>query len=770
MEKYLSSIFFAVLISLFSFKASIEINNIEFKNEVITIYNQYQHEYYYHLILSPEKDIPEYLQISIAQEESGNYVDKFFIFYYQQDSTFTDVKQISKVEEQLSGTTYPNMWLNKNQIKNGFYFKIQDDCKQLKYKVIITPSDYCELNLDFHSYTYYVTNENQEMTFWINEEKKIESKELNYTLLIWIDSQKEIKYDLNIKDYIKHSKYNTFIIKPKENQKYILKINASIGDEINVGFMNIYRNNDSFTKKDYNIVKQKILIPIGTIYKGFLKRGVLEQICFKEDSQKYFKFPDIGNKTLNVISKDYRYECLNLPENIDEIYFICHYSWYFGQPLSINSPDYYSLLTGITYSYQFPKKIYYGFMPLSLDTDFNYLTYHISINEGDKVKVYITDCNDYPSCNRDFIDLKNAIQLNPYFNSFTYSISKSELDNEYLSPISHKKKILIFKFLECEEYLCPININIYTDKTKLIKRLDKPFYKYLNKNNSDNILVLPKDLHDIIYGNRFPFINVEILSGNISLTTNKKLNAKYKNSYLYNLSSIDDTFDIKINANTDSLYSIKLYYFINKTNNYYNRLGESYLLNIDKNNFGNLNFLSRNDAFVKIQPIKGNIADLHLIEQYHTLGIKTNFFYQHFSYKGGYPYPLLPINLNSSTLLYCMGYDSKFPIILKNNMEEYFVFNKKNIELNFVLYSVDNNLNLEIIFLNNGNFIFNLSINDKKYYNDMHLYSSEIVAINFNNLENIPINKKINKISFNLKSVDITNDSFIKIIANQNKN
>ena len=90
--------------------------------------------------------------------------------------------------------------------------------------------------------------------------------------------------------------------------------------------------------------------------------------------------------------------------------------------------------------------------------------------------------------------------------------------------------------------------------------------------------------------------------------------------------------------------------------------------------------------------------------------------------------------------------------------------------MNFVLYSVDNNLNLEIIFLNNGNFIFNLSINDKKYYNDMHLYSSEIVAINFNNLENILINKKINKISFNLKSVDITNDSFIKIIANQNKN
>ena len=101
MEKFFSPLFFIVLISLLSFNVSIDINTIYFKNEAITIYNQYQHEYYYHLILSPEIDPPEYLQISIANEENGNYVDKFFIFYYQQDSTFTYAKQISKVEEQL---------------------------------------------------------------------------------------------------------------------------------------------------------------------------------------------------------------------------------------------------------------------------------------------------------------------------------------------------------------------------------------------------------------------------------------------------------------------------------------------------------------------------------------------------------------------------------------------------------------------------------------------------------------------------------------------
>ena len=68
MEKFFSPLFFIVLISLLSFKASIDINTIDFKNEAITIYNQYQHEYYYHLILSPEIDPPEYLQISIANE------------------------------------------------------------------------------------------------------------------------------------------------------------------------------------------------------------------------------------------------------------------------------------------------------------------------------------------------------------------------------------------------------------------------------------------------------------------------------------------------------------------------------------------------------------------------------------------------------------------------------------------------------------------------------------------------------------------------------
>lgn len=72
MEKFLPITFFMGLISLFPFKASIEINNIEFKNEVITIYQQLQHEYYYHLIFSHEIEIPEYLQISIDKEELGN--------------------------------------------------------------------------------------------------------------------------------------------------------------------------------------------------------------------------------------------------------------------------------------------------------------------------------------------------------------------------------------------------------------------------------------------------------------------------------------------------------------------------------------------------------------------------------------------------------------------------------------------------------------------------------------------------------------------------
>ena len=219
--------------------SEINIQNIFYENKEMEIENlhSYQNEYYYHLIIDKNLNLPNYLLLTMNIEEIG-IVTKFSIFFYQEDSTFTKIKHISKTAQSLS--LCPKMWLNKEQIKNGFYFKIKDDTQKFIFKVKIIPKDYCELNLDTGNslYDYYITQENKNIDFIIKGEKE-DNYINNSTIIIWINSNKEIKVNLNNTDYIKHSKYNTFIIKPKNYEEYILNIKGTIGDFINVGFMYI---------------------------------------------------------------------------------------------------------------------------------------------------------------------------------------------------------------------------------------------------------------------------------------------------------------------------------------------------------------------------------------------------------------------------------------------------------------------------------------------------------------------------------------------------
>ena len=85
---------------------------------------------------------------------------------------------------------------------------------------------------------------------------------------------KKVNINLNILDYQKHSKYNAFIIKIKENQesqKYTFTVRAEIGDILDVGFMHL---------NTYDDCKNCINDP-KVLYKGFLKRNFLMEICFK---------------------------------------------------------------------------------------------------------------------------------------------------------------------------------------------------------------------------------------------------------------------------------------------------------------------------------------------------------------------------------------------------------------------------------------------------------------------------------------------------------
>jgi hypothetical protein len=67
--------------------------------------------------------IPNYMKIEVKQnnitEKSDN--SNLLLSYYQQDSDFKNRKQFSQ-------NSYGNafIWLNKDQIKNAFYFSIEN--------------------------------------------------------------------------------------------------------------------------------------------------------------------------------------------------------------------------------------------------------------------------------------------------------------------------------------------------------------------------------------------------------------------------------------------------------------------------------------------------------------------------------------------------------------------------------------------------------------------------------------------------------------------
>ena len=169
------------------------------------------------------------------------YVDgEIAISYYQKDSNFKERKQLSYNFPQS-----PFMWLNKNQFKNGFYFSI--NCKEsldCYYILNIYKKKYAELNIG-DIYTYYVTEENKDITFLININS---TKYNNYIsdkskISIWArGSNNNINSKLEPNSFINlmNDKYQAYLLYKNEidiNKHYYLQVEGNIGDLINVGIL-----------------------------------------------------------------------------------------------------------------------------------------------------------------------------------------------------------------------------------------------------------------------------------------------------------------------------------------------------------------------------------------------------------------------------------------------------------------------------------------------------------------------------------------------------
>ena len=127
--------FFFLFIILFTSNQSLIIpETYLFENQNIIIHNLTKSKYYFHINISQklkEVILPRYIQILVDQDEQGFFDKRYVISYYQKDSAFTNIKQIS------NGLPTPYIWLSKAQIKDGFYFSVEYLYQNCKYKIQI---------------------------------------------------------------------------------------------------------------------------------------------------------------------------------------------------------------------------------------------------------------------------------------------------------------------------------------------------------------------------------------------------------------------------------------------------------------------------------------------------------------------------------------------------------------------------------------------------------------------------------------------------------
>ena len=114
------------------------------------------------LKIIPKENIvlPNYIKIFVKGYNEVN-VDLNHIISYYQDESLEDRKQLA---QSLYGNT--TMWLNKKQIENEFYLTVDCFEEPCNYTIDIIPKDICELPLN-EQFTYYVSEDNQEMKFRI---------------------------------------------------------------------------------------------------------------------------------------------------------------------------------------------------------------------------------------------------------------------------------------------------------------------------------------------------------------------------------------------------------------------------------------------------------------------------------------------------------------------------------------------------------------------------------------------------------------------------
>ena len=782
--------FFGILLSFVKPKYTINIsisggnseNNINNINEII-----------YFTVTINDNYNPQLLKI-IIEEKKDNINN--IISFYQQDSTYTNRKQLFQ-----SAKNKTEMLLNKEQIKNIFYFTLECSKFPCNIKYTILEIDNFELKIG-NTYTYFVTEETKEMKF-----KIIKDPDLNYELSnivsVWAKGNKDIYSELDAKNAIKNSIYNGYIVKIDDNSQelnYIFTIKGEIGDLINVGAFIFDKNDLSLTFIEDNILE----------ISGFLKKNIIEYNCFNLSKELTVEFDlitfiqhyNLNFSTIISQSKENNIKCIKLDIMSEEAF----YSGKIIKNLNENSMnEYQQQMLGFNYQSLIKEGQTMKLIPIKPEYDYNYLTYNIQINLGKKIKASIYSCDTYPKCEYN----SNII---PFINmtSSSFSFSKNEIDQFSSSSIDKKQKVLLIK---CEEgvkslitrYLdfsyCLIEISMYTDQNTIFIIPTLPSYRYLPKFHEENLLISKEGYYNM---DLVTVLNIEILSGNISINIIDENNyycEKKGNTYLYIVNK--DIFSLKIKSFNNSYYMIN--YFQGQPSSPSNitkapiLVGGNYLYNLEKQNnellfvdylgFLDLDKNNTNPIFIGIYAFcRINITENKTSIQ-NIMEFNEEYFYQDISffdveYYNFFPQKQYSINIteekeNCSLYISSLRLDNKIndnseSLMISTNHSYFFKFSPNYKIMKYSYPHTENYKDIKIDFnlLNKGNYKVYLFFNNEISKNKYEISKNESIIIKTKDFEN-GCNREdlVCKISFNIESLSqIESILQIKIITYNSDN
>ena len=294
--------FLFIKILLFGFiSTELKIEEITFNKEEKKFDNLIENKYY-HIIPESPSNLTNYIKLVVrdnnaTNESYLNYVN-YAISYYLDDKTFSNRKQLS-----YGSLNTTIMWLNKEQIKNGFYLSIESTYKVCNYSFEIFPKNIAELSPG-EQYSYYVTEENKKMIFAIKSSIfNLDNNKIDF-INFWEKGSEFNNLEISLKgnysnyqNYIKkHSTYNAYLIKVTniKNYKFEITIKGKPGDLVKIGTLICSGQN---CKIDY--------FYNGVEYFGLLIKGFQYMNCFHEDilhnKNYHFKAYDYYNKEIDYI-------------------------------------------------------------------------------------------------------------------------------------------------------------------------------------------------------------------------------------------------------------------------------------------------------------------------------------------------------------------------------------------------------------------------------------------------------------------------------------